>query len=193
MDRGATASHAPRCHARSTQGERLNTHPNPVVPPEIRLNTLLGLDQRLRIAVAESCTGGAIAQRITAIAGSSAYFLGGIVAYANSAKQTLLGVPVEVLEEEGAVSDACAQAMAQGARRAFTAEIAVATTGIAGPGGATKRKPVGLVYIAVASPVGSHATEYHFAGDRAAVITAATETALALLVTSVEETLAQPF
>lgn len=190
-DRVINAGHVLRLRARSTQGGRLITRPTTAVPPETQLNTILGVDQLLRIAVAESCTGGAVAQRITSIAGSSAYFIGGIVAYANSAKRDLLNVPVHVLEEEGAVSDACAQAMAQGARRVFGADVAIATTGIAGPGGGTGRKPVGLVYIGVASPAGSRATAHQFAGDRTAVITAATETALNALLMTVHECIDQ--
>ena len=102
------------------------------------------------IAAAESCSGGGVASAITTWAGSSAYFLGSIVAYVNEAKAKLLGVPQQVLDERGAVSPECAEAMANGAREAFGAAIGVSTTGIAGPTGATARKPVGLVYTAVA-------------------------------------------
>src|SRR4029079_11423879 len=116
-------------------------------------------------ATAESCTGGMVAQRITSIAGSSDYFLGGIVSYSNAAKQDLLGVPASVLQSVGAVSEECARAMADGARRAFHAKLAVSTTGIAGPGGASERKPVGLVYLAVAGPDGTSCEEHHFGGD----------------------------
>ena len=149
--------------------------------PEARLNALLADQPRLTIAAAESCSGGEVAHRITAIAGSSAYFLGSIVAYANEAKRALLGVPQEILDTRGAVSEECARAMAEGARRAFGADLAVSTTGIAGPGGATARKPVGLVYVAVAGPDGIFAEEHHFPGDRAAVVDAAAEAALRLL------------
>jgi len=152
---------------------------------EVRLATLLA-DGATTIAAAESCTGGEVAHRITSVAGSSAYFLGSIVAYANSAKEHLLGVPASVIETRGAVSAECALAMAEGARRAFGAEVAVATTGIAGPGGATPRKPVGLVYIAVATPAGGEVEEHYVAGDRAAVVDAAAEAALSLLLRSVE-------
>jgi len=141
----------------------------------------------LTVATAESCTGGEISHRIVEIAGSSVYFLGGVVAYANSAKANLLGVPQAILDNPGAVSDACARAMAEGARRAFGADLAVATTGIAGPGGGTTRKPVGLVYIAVSGPLGTIVTEHHFPGDRHAIIAAATNSALELLVESAEQ------
>lgn len=160
------------------------------VPPEERLFSLLGESGAITVATAESCTGGNVAARLTSVAGSSAYVLGGIVAYSNEVKMSLLGVPEGVIETEGAVSAACALAMADGARRALGAELAVSTTGIAGPTGATARKPVGLVYIALA--IGDHATveEHHFSGDRAAVTEAATARALALLVRGAEEALA---
>jgi len=154
--------------------------------PEARLNTLLA-DGRLTVAAAESCSGGEVAHRITAVAGSSAYFLGSIVAYANAAKHALLGVPEELLATRGAVSAECAAAMAEGARRAFGADLAVATTGIAGPGGATPRKPVGLVYVALATPTGTTVEEHRFPGDRRAVVDAAAEAALRLLVRGVEQ------
>lgn len=158
--------------------------------PEGRLNALLATDPRLSVAAAESCSGGEVAHRVTSVAGSSAYFLGSIVAYANEAKAALLGVPQAILDTQGAVSEACARAMAEGARRAFGADVAVSTTGIAGPGGATARKPVGLVYVACAGPAGTAVQEHHFAGDRTAVVDAAAEAALRLLVETVEASLA---
>ena len=158
-------------------------------PPEARLNRLLAADPRLTVAAAESCTGGEVAHRITAHAGSSAYFLGSLVAYANEAKRDLLGVPAAILATRGAVSAEAARAMADGARRAFRADLAVATTGIAGPGGATPRKPVGLVYLALAGPTGTACAEHHFPGDRTAVVNAAAEAALQLLLRGVETAL----
>lgn len=155
--------------------------------PEVVLNGLLTPTAAVRVAVAESCTGGAVSARIVSVAGSSVYLRGGIVAYSNDAKQKLLGVTEEVLATRGAVSAECAQAMAEGARRALGADIAVSTTGIAGPGGATARKPVGLVYLGLATPSGVETHEHHFAGDRAAVIAAATEAALQLLLRGVGE------
>ena len=101
------------------------------------------------LAVAESCTGGFLSHRITAVAGSSDYFLGGTVAYANSAKTRLLGVPEAVLQEHGAVSEPTVGAMVEGVRKQFGATYGVATTGIAGPGGGTPEKPVGTVWLAV--------------------------------------------
>jgi len=155
-------------------------------PLEVRLNQLLGEGGGPSVAAAESCTGGNVAHRITSISGSSVYFLGSIVSYANSAKMALLGVSEEILETRGAVSEECARAMAEGARRAFGADVAVSTTGIAGPGGATERKPVGLVYLASAGPSGIVTRECYFDGNRAAVIDAATEAALEMLVAEVE-------
>ncbi len=101
------------------------------------------------MAVAESCTGGLVAQRITDVPGSSRVFQGGIVAYSNEAKENLLDVSAEILYTYGAVSEETALAMAHGARRCFKADVAVAVTGIAGPGGGTEAKPVGTVCFAV--------------------------------------------
>ncbi|MBX6341613.1 MAG: CinA family protein [Thermomicrobiaceae bacterium] len=157
-------------------------------PPEWRLATLLP-DRSLTLATAESCTGGLVAHRVTSVAGSSAYFIGGVVAYSNALKESLLGVPGEVLATHGAVSRECALAMAHGARR-LGADIGVSTTGIAGPSGATPTKPVGLVYVACASPWGETCEEHRFQGDRIGNITAAAEAALSLLVRHVEETAA---
>jgi PncC family amidohydrolase len=160
---------------------------------EDQLLALLG-DQRdgaITVGTAESCTGGNVAHHITRVAGSSAYFLGGIVSYANSVKHGVLGVPESVLENPGAVSEPCARAMAEGARRVLGTTIAVATTGIAGPGGATPFKPVGLVYIAIAAEgLPTRVEEHHFTGDRAAVIDASTTRALELLVDAAERLVA---
>jgi PncC family amidohydrolase len=153
---------------------------------ELRLNRLLTGDFRLKIAAAESCTGGLVGHRITSIAGSSDYFQGSVVTYSNEAKMALLGVPEAILSSVGAVSAECARAMAEGARRIFAADLAVSTTGIAGPGGATARKPVGLVYIGLSTAGESKVEEHHFAGDRTAVIAAAAERALELVLSAVE-------
>lgn len=144
----------------------------------------------LTIATAESCTGGGVAAALTSLAGSSDYVMGGIVSYSNDAKANLLGVPQEILETRGAVSPECARAMAEGARHALGTDLAVSTTGIAGPSGGTARKPVGLVYIAVADHKGATAAEHHFTGDRAAVTSAATEAALAMLLERIEREIA---
>ena len=118
------------------------------------------------LAVAESCTGGLVAQKLTDVPGSSAYFLGGVVAYGDASKRALLGVPAELLAAHGAVSDEVARAMAEGARARFGADLAVATTGISGPGGGTPEKPVGLVHIALADGTRTHADHFVFALDR---------------------------
>lgn len=103
------------------------------------------------LAVAESCTGGLIGHRITQVSGSSAAFLGGVIAYHNSVKEKTLGMPAGVLEREGAVSEATALAMAEGVRRLLGADIALAVTGIAGPTGGTEERPVGLTYVALSA------------------------------------------
>lgn len=154
--------------------------------PEERLLTLLGDGGGGPVATAESCTGGGVAARLTRVSGSSAYVQGGIVAYSNEAKISLLGVDPGIIATAGAVSEACALAMARGARAAFAARWAVSTTGIAGPTGATPAKPVGLVFIAVAGPAGETCERHVFPGDRAAVTAAATERALGMLLERVE-------
>ncbi len=134
--------------------------------------------QRRTIAVAESCTGGQLGARITSVSGSSAYFLGGVVAYSNEAKQALLDVPAALLEEHGAVSGPVAVAMAEGARGRFGADFAVATTGISGPEGGSDEKPVGLVYVGFASAEASEAQEFLFPFDRERHRTVTTQVAL---------------
>ena len=138
------------------------------------------------IAVAESCSGGLIAHRITNVSGASAIFKGGVVAYANSVKMNLLAVPEDALASFGAVSEAVALAMAEGVRRALNTDFSVAVTGIAGPSGGTVEKPVGTVYIAVAGPSGAQACLHHFSGDRAAIKTQTAETALTHLLELLE-------
>ena len=118
------------------------------------------------LAVAESCTGGLVAERVSEVPGASDYFLGGVVAYANAAKEGLLGVPRELLDRHGAVSDEVARAMAEGVRRRFGADLGVATTGISGPDGGTAEKPVGLVHVALARAEGTHADSFVFPLDR---------------------------
>lgn len=139
------------------------------------------------IATAESCTGGLVAARIVSVGGSSAYFLGGIVSYSNAAKHRLLDVPDLMLERYGAVSVDVALAMARGVRRKLGTDIGIATTGIAGPSGATPTKPVGLVYIALAADGVERCRRYLWNGDRLENITASAEAALRLVRIYLEE------
>ena len=116
--------------------------------------------------MAESCTGGGLGASLAAVPGASDVFLGGVIAYANAVKQQLLGVPATLLEQHGAVSDPVAQAMAEGARRITGADWALAITGVAGPGGGSEAKPVGLVHIAVAGPDGCSSEGVRFGASR---------------------------
>jgi len=141
----------------------------------------------LTLATAESCTGGMIGVRLTDVPGSSEVYLGGVIAYSDDVKRRELDVPDEVLQQHGAVSAETAAAMAQGARVRFAADIAVSVTGIAGPGGGTHEKPVGLVYIAVESSRGMAARSGVLPGDREAIRVRATALALHLLRTVVTQ------
>jgi len=123
----------------------------------------------LRMSAAESCTGGMIGCMMTSVPGSSDVFLGSAVTYSNESKERILGVHHGTLLEFGAVSEQTAREMAVGSIEAYGSDVAVAVTGIAGPGGATETKPVGLVYIAVADGPRTVVTENHFSGDRASV------------------------
>ena len=135
-----------------------------------------------RLAVAESCTGGLVAARLTDIAGSSDVVERGFVTYSNESKVELLGVPADLLQHYGAVSAQVARAMADGALAHSRADVAVSITGIAGPGGATPGKPVGLVYLALARKGSETRVErLHFDGDRQAVRAGALESALEFL------------
>lgn len=133
------------------------------------------------LGIAESCTGGLIAHRLTNIAGSSAYFLGGIVAYSNASKIKLLDVSPRTLEEHGAVSAQVVLEMARGARQALGVEIALSVSGIAGPGGGSAEKPVGTAWIGLATPDGEWARPFYFNGDREQNKAAFAEAALHLL------------
>ncbi len=140
-----------------------------LIPRAQELGQVL-LERRQMIATAESCTGGWVAQVLTSIAGSSAWFERGFVTYSNTAKREMLGVPAATLARHGAVSEPTARAMVQGALNASHADVAVAITGIAGPGGGSPEKPVGTVCFAWATkklPV--HSTTVHLTGDRQAV------------------------
>ncbi len=124
------------------------------------------LARAVSVATAESCTGGLIGHLLTEVAGSSAYYIGGAITYSDALKVASLAVPQETLANHGAVSAQVAVAMAEGARHAFHADVAVAVTGIAGPSGGSAAKPVGLTYVAVADAAGHDVTRYQWAGDR---------------------------
>jgi PncC family amidohydrolase len=133
------------------------------------------------LATAESATGGLVAHRLTNVPGSSDYYLGGVVAYHNDAKMGLLDVRQESLIVVGAVSEEVAREMARGARARLKADVGVSTTGIAGPGGGTSEKPVGLTYIALSAPDGEVCWRYVFQGDRLENKEQAAEEALRLV------------
>ncbi len=141
----------------------------------------------LTLATAESCTGGLVAARLTDVPGSSDVFLGAVVAYADEVKAAELAVPDELLREHGAVSAEVAAAMAQGARARLGADVAVSVTGIAGPGGGTEEKPVGLVYLHASGPMGEKARHFDFPGDRETIRGRSTVAALHLVRTLVAE------
>lgn len=138
------------------------------------------------VSTAESCTGGLIGASITDIPGASEVFLGGVVSYSNDAKEGILGVSHSVLIEHGAVSEQTARQMVEGSIRLFDSDYAVAVTGIAGPGGATPEKPVGLVYIAVADGPRTVVTRNVFKGDRQEVRESTVREACSLLTDMVE-------
>jgi PncC family amidohydrolase len=136
---------------------------------------------KLTLATAESCTGGLISHRLTNVPGSSEYFLGGIIAYSNEIKERLLGVKPEILERQGAVSAGAAIEMARGARRVLDTDIAVSVTGIAGPGGGTVDKPIGLTYIAVVAEQYERVERFIWDKDRIGNKWASSEAALQML------------
>jgi len=136
--------------------------------------------RKLRLATAESCTGGLVAVRLTDVPGSSDVVLGGVVAYANEVKVAELGVPAELLEEHGAVSGEVAAAMAAGVRTRLGAEVGIGVTGVAGPGGGSKEKPVGLVHFHVSAPDGEVGRELSLPGDRDTIRARATVASLHL-------------
>jgi PncC family amidohydrolase len=137
--------------------------------------------KRLTLAIAESCTGGLLGHLITNVPGSSDYFRGGVITYSDEAKERLLRVAHETLAKHGAVSEATALEMARGARDLFRSDLALAITGIAGPGGGTEEKPVGLVYIALAAPDRELCERHVWQGDRGENKRRSAERALELL------------
>lgn len=135
----------------------------------------------LQLAVAESCTGGLISKKLTDTPGSSAYFLGGVISYANSLKSGYLDVPGKLLEKFGAASREVAEAMAAGVKKNSRADIGLAVTGVAGPDGGSKDKPVGTVYIGIAAAEARWVTKFHFAGDRWQIRTLTAQSGLDLI------------
>jgi PncC family amidohydrolase len=155
-------------------------------PLEVEIGELLTANN-LKMALAESCTGGLVGHRLTEVAGSSTYFLGGIVAYSYEAKERLLGVRHHTIYDFGAVSAETALEMARGARRAFATDIGLSITGIAGPTGGTPDKPVGLVYIALSTRTGERCERHVWDSDRSGNKARSAEAALDLLCRYLEE------
>ena len=145
--------------------------------PEDRIGILLR-ERGLTLALAESCTGGLVSDRITNIPGSSEYFRGGVVVYAYEAKVSILHVSWDTLNRFGAVSEQTVLEMARGARSVLDADIAVSISGIAGPGGGTESKPVGAVWLALAAPQGEWTRSRRFSGDRKQIKAASADAAL---------------
>ncbi len=143
-------------------------------------------EKGFKVAIAESCTGGLIADRVTNVPGSSDYFDLGLVTYSNESKERLLSVPRNILERNGAVSREVAMAMAEGVRKAAPANIGLSVTGIAGPGGGSPDKPVGTVYIGISAGGKTVVRQFLFPGDRLDIKSAASEEALKLLLAHLE-------
>jgi PncC family amidohydrolase len=150
-----------------------------------KLGRLL-VENNLTLAVAESCTGGLLGGALTAVAGSSAYFKGGVIAYGNDAKRRILGVPKDILDKKGAVSAETVKAMAIGACRQFSAECAISISGIAGPGGGTIGKPVGCVFVGISAGGSVKSYKYLFRGNRQSIRQQAVREALGILVEELE-------
>ena len=139
------------------------------------------LDQKLTVAVAESCTGGMVSSLLTSNPGASAYFMLGTVVYSNQSKHSVLKIPLALINRHGAVSKQVAGAMAQAVRKLAKTDIGIGITGIAGPTGGTALKPVGTVYIAVAADNTTICKKYSLKGSRTSIRTQATHTALTML------------
>lgn len=146
----------------------------------------LALERGFSVGTAESCTGGLIGHSLTAIPGSSAYFVGGVVSYSDALKVDLLGVPAEAIERHGAVSAQVAVAMVDGARARLGCDYAVSVTGVAGPDGGTPAKPVGLTYVAAAGPLGHRVVRHLWDGGRTANKERSAAAAMELLLALIE-------
>ena len=153
------------------------------------LNNLqqLCIEKGVSIAVAESCTAGLIASKLTTLPGSSSYFNGGVVAYKNEIKTKILGVSQSIIDEKTEVSVEVVNQMAKSVLEKFDANFAIATTGYAGPAGGTNKNPIGTVFIAIASVVGVVVSRFVFLGDRQSVVNQASESALSLLYTEIKK------
>ena len=151
-----------------------------MVRPSLSAKVLTALAGK-RLATAESLTGGGIGQALTSVSGASAVFAGGVISYTNEVKNKVLGVPVEILDAQGPVCADVARAMAVGARNVIGADVAVAVTGLAGPGGDEYGNPEGTVFIGYADEKSVLAREHHFSGDRAQIREQTIEAALALV------------
>jgi len=144
------------------------------------------VEAKLSLAVAESCTGGMLGSLLTAVPGSSTYFRGGVISYADSVKEKLLGVPAEVIKEKGAVSAETALEMARGVRRLISADVGVSITGVAGPGGGSVAKPVGTTYVALVGPSLEPVEHRIWPGDRAVNRESSARLALQIIVDYLE-------
>ena len=153
------------------------------------LNNLqqLCIEKGVSIAVAESCTAGLIASKLTTLPGSSSYFNGGVVAYQNEIKIKILGVSQSIIDEKTEVSVEVVNQMAKSVLEKFDANFAIATTGYAGPAGGTNKNPIGTVFIAIASVVGVVVSRFVFLGDRQSVVNQASESALSLLYNEIKK------
>ena len=153
------------------------------------LNNLqqLCIEKGVSIAVAESCTAGLIASKLTTLPGSSSYFNGGVVAYQNEIKTKILGVSQSIIDEKTEVSVEVVNQMAKSVLEKFDANFAIATTGYAGPAGGTNKNPIGTVFIAIASVVGVVISRFVFLGDRQSVVNQASESALSLLYNEIKK------
>jgi len=144
------------------------------------------IENNLTVATGESCTGGLLGHYLTGVSGSSAYFLGGVIAYSNRIKEQMLGVQSQTLLQHGAVSEETACEMAEGIQRKFESDIGLSTTGIAGPTGGTPTKPVGLVWIGISTKTTTQAFECHFKGSRNEVKTGTVKEILTRLLDHLE-------
>ncbi|AIZ56177.1 putative competence-damage inducible protein [Candidatus Methanoplasma termitum] len=143
--------------------------------------------KKITISVAESCTGGLLGAAITSVPGSSEYFFGGVVTYSNDSKENILKVQKSSMMMNGAVSKETAESMASGVRELFGTDIAISITGIAGPGGGTDVKPVGLVWMGVSTKDGNFAKKFNFKGNRDKIRSSAVDSALRLLIETIND------